>query len=387
MPLNANGRSHVLVVDDQPDNLLILEDMLGEEHAVHTADSGREALAWVEGGEPVDLVLLDVMMPDLDGFEVCRRLKANAAVRDIPVIFLTTLQSADDEERGLSLGAEDFIHKPFSPAVVIARVRNHLALSRASRLLRSRNEDLELAVAERTRRMLAQSEELMRRKLELIAAQDATITAFCALAEARDYETGNHIRRTQHYVRTLAERVREHPRFRDELTDEAIQLLFKSAPLHDIGKVAVPDAVLLKPGKLDRDEWEVMKRHTVFGRDAILQAEESLPPDSDSFLKTAREIAYGHHERWDGSGYPEGLVGDTIPLSARIMAVADVYDALISKRVYKSAFGHEEAVALIMRDRGTHFDPDLADAFHDIRADFRAIAERFSDPPRTDPGL
>jgi len=387
MPLNANGRSHVLVVDDQPDNLLILEDMLGEEHAVHTADSGREALAWVEGGEPVDLVLLDVMMPDLDGFEVCRRLKANAAVRDIPVIFLTTLQSADDEERGLSLGAEDFIHKPFSPAVVIARVRNHLALSRASRLLRSRNEDLELAVAERTRRMLAQSEELMRRKLELIAAQDATITAFCALAEARDYETGNHIRRTQHYVRTLAERVREHPRFRDELTDEAIQLLFKSAPLHDIGKVAVPDAVLLKPGKLDRDEWEVMKRHTVFGRDAILQAEESLPPDSDSFLKTAREIAYGHHERWDGSGYPEGLAGDAIPLSARIMAVADVYDALISKRVYKSAFGHEEAVELIMRDRGTHFDPDLADAFHDIRADFRAIAERFSDPPRTDPGL
>ena len=387
MPLNANGRSHVLVVDDQPDNLLILEDMLGEEHAVHTADSGREALAWVEGGEPVDLVLLDVMMPDLDGFEVCRRLKANAAVRDIPVIFLTTLQSADDEERGLSLGAEDFIHKPFSPAVVIARVRNHLALSRASRLLRSRNEDLEIAVAERTRRMLAQSEELMRRKLELIAAQDATITAFCALAEARDYETGNHIRRTQHYVRTLAERVREHPRFRDELTDEAIQLLFKSAPLHDIGKVAVPDAVLLKPGKLDRDEWEVMKRHTVFGRDAILQAEESLPPDSDSFLKTAREIAYGHHERWDGSGYPEGLAGDAIPLSARIMAVADVYDALISKRVYKSAFGHEEAVELIMRDRGTHFDPDLADAFHDIRADFRAIAERFSDPPRTDPGL
>ena len=387
MPLNANGRSHVLVVDDQPDNLLILEDMLGEEHAVHTADSGREALAWVEGGEPVDLVLLDVMMPDLDGFEVCRRLKANAAVRDIPVIFLTTLQSADDEERGLSLGAEDFIHKPFSPAVVIARVRNHLALSRASRLLRSRNEDLEIAVAERTRRMLAQSEELMRRKLELIAAQDATITAFCALAEARDYETGNHIRRTQHYVRTLAERVREHPRFRDELTDEAIQLLFKSAPLHDIGKVAVPDAVLLKPGKLDRDEWEVMKRHTVFGRDAILQAEESLPPDADSFLKTAREIAYGHHERWDGSGYPEGLAGDAIPLSARIMAVADVYDALISKRVYKSAFGHEEAVELIMRDRGTHFDPDLADAFHDIRADFRAIAERFSDPPRTDPGL
>ena len=387
MPLNANGRSHVLVVDDQPDNLLILEDMLGEEHDVHTAENGREALAWVEGGEPVDLVLLDVMMPDLDGFEVCRRLKANAAVRDIPVIFLTTLQSADDEERGLSLGAEDFIHKPFSPAVVIARVRNHLALSRASRLLRSRNEDLELAVAERTRRMLAQSEELMRRKLELIAAQDATITAFCALAEARDYETGNHIRRTQHYVRTLAERVREHPRFRDELTDEAIQLLFKSAPLHDIGKVAVPDAVLLKPGKLDRDEWEVMKRHTVFGRDAILQAEESLPPDSDSFLKTAREIAYGHHERWDGSGYPEGLAGDAIPLSARIMAVADVYDALISKRVYKSAFGHEEAVELIMRDRGTHFDPDLADAFHDIRADFRAIAERFSDPPRTDPGL
>jgi putative two-component system response regulator len=209
---------------------------------------------------PADLILLDVMMPGLDGFEVCRALKENPATRDIPVIFLTTLSSAVDEERGLSLGAEDFIHKPFSPAVVFARVRNHLRLSQGARLLRTRNEDLERLVSERTRHIVEQSAELVRRKQQLIAAQDATISAFCSLAEARDYETGNHIRRTQHYVRAIAEQVRDREPYRSELSDETIDLLFKSAPLHDVGKVAIPDAVLLKPGKLDREEWEVMKQ-------------------------------------------------------------------------------------------------------------------------------
>ncbi len=374
-------RAHILIVDDQPDNLLILEDLLGESHVVHSLDGGHAALAYLGDGGPADLILLDVMMPGLDGFEVCRALKQDPATSHIPVIFLTTLSSAIDEERGLSLGAEDFIHKPFSPAVVFARVRNHLRLSQSARLLRTRNEDLERLVSERTRHILEQSAELVRRKQQLIAAQDATISAFCSLAEARDYETGNHIRRTQHYVRALAEQVRDRDPYRSELNEETIDLLFKSAPLHDVGKVAIPDAVLLKPGKLDREEWEVMKQHTVLGRDAILQAEADLVVVGDSFLRHAREIATSHHERWDGTGYPDGLSGTEIPLSARIMAIADVYDALISRRVYKAAYPHDDAVHMIMRERGTHFDPGLADAFFEIRGRFLEIAERFADTP------
>jgi putative two-component system response regulator len=374
-------RAHILIVDDQPDNLLILEDLLGERHVVHSLDGGHAALAYLNDGGPADLILLDVMMPGLDGFEVCRALKQDPATSAIPVIFLTTLSSAVDEERGLSLGAEDFIHKPFSPAVVFARVRNHLRLSQSARLLRNRNEDLERLVSDRTRHIVEQAAELVRRKQQLIAAQDATISAFCSLAEARDYETGNHIRRTQHYVRAIAEQVRDRDPYRSELSDETIDLLFKSAPLHDVGKVAIPDAVLLKPGKLDREEWEVMKQHTVLGRDAILQAEADLVVVGDSFLRHAREIATSHHERWDGTGYPDGLAGTAIPLSARIMAIADVYDALISRRVYKPAYPHEDAVHMIMRERGTHFDPALADAFFEIRGKFLEIAERFTDAP------
>ena len=254
-------RAHVLVVDDQADNLLILEDVLAEQYEVHPATNGREALDYLAGGGGADLILLDVMMPDVDGFEVCRRLKSSETTRSIPVIFLTGLDRPEDEELGFSLGAEDFIHKPISPPVVLARVRTHLALSRATRALQRRNADLELIVAERTAEIREQARRLVASKQEVIAAQASTITAFCALAEARDNETGNHIRRTQHYVRILAENLRDHPRFREKLEGEVIQLLFKSAPLHDVGKVATPDAILLKNGKLTPEEWVLMKQH------------------------------------------------------------------------------------------------------------------------------
>lgn len=377
--------ARVLIVDDQPDNLLVLEDLLGAHYDVYATSDGLQALDYLHGGGAADLILLDVMMPGLDGYEICRRLKGTPRTRDIPVIFLTSLDGVADETRGLSLGAEDFIHRPFSPPVVLARVRNHLELARASALLRLRNEDLERLVAERTAEIVRQSSELVRREQEIIAAQGATITAFCALAEARDYETGNHIRRTQNYVRALAEHVREQPPFRDELDDETIRLLFKSAPLHDVGKVAIPDAILLKPGKLTDEEWRVMKRHTEYGRDAIASAEEELGEPHASFLRHARDIAYSHHERWDGSGYPEGLAGEAIPLSARLMAVADVYDALISRRVYKEAYSHEHALGAIAARRGSHFDPALVDALLDIAGEFRDIATRFGDnvnPPQ-----
>ena len=375
-------RAHVLVVDDQADNLLILEDALSDLYEVHPAMNGREALHYLNEGGHADLILLDVMMPEIDGYEVCRRLKSSETTCTIPVLFLTGLDRPEDEERGLELGAEDFIHEPISPPVVRARVRTHLALSRATRALERRNADLELLVAERTAEISEQARRLVSSKQEVIAAQAATITAFCALAEARDNETGNHIRRTQHYVYILAEALRDHPRFRDQLSDEIIQLLFKSAPLHDVGKVATPDAILLKPGKLTPDEWVLMKQHCEYGRNAILQAEKALGGVTDaSFLQYASEIAYGHHERWDGSGYPQGLVGDAIPLSARLMAIADVYDALISRRVYKQPIPHQEAIQMMLAERGRHFDPDIVDALEKVADRFAEIAQNFRDEP------
>ena len=370
---------HILIVDDQPENLLILEAFLGGEYRVHAAQSGQEALAYLDGAGRADLILLDVVMPQLDGFEVCRRVKANPRLHDIPILFVTSLDSPADEAKGLSLGAEDFIHKPFSPPVVLARVRNQIKLRQLTRLLKQRNVDLEGLVMERTQKILDQSEQLMRQKQDMIAAQSATITAFCSLAEARDNETGNHIRRTQNYVKALAEQLRDHPRFRPHLDDETILLLYKSAPLHDIGKVGVPDAILCKPGKLTPEEWTEMRRHAEYGRDAIAQAEGELGEQQGGFLRYAREIAYGHHEKWDGSGYPQGTAGEAIPVSARLMAVADVYDALISKRVYKPAYTHERALAIIQQGRGRHFDPDVADALQAIEAIFAEVARRYGD--------
>jgi putative two-component system response regulator len=371
--------THILVVDDQIVNLMILEELLGTRYRVHALDSARAALAYLESGGAADLVLMDVLMPDMDGFEACRLLLAMPGRHDTPLIFLTSLDSPEDERRALSLGAVDFIRKPLSPPVVLARIETHLELSRARRLLALRNRDLESLVAERTREVEAQAQDLIHSKQELIAAQGATITAFCALVEVRDNETGNHILRTQRYVRSLALHLRTHPRFSAALDDDTIESLYKSAPLHDVGKVAIPDRILLKPGKLDADEWAIMQRHCEYGRDAIRAAELALGDTSGSFLRTAREIAYSHHERWDGSGYPCALAGEAIPLSARLMALADVYDALISARPYKRPFSHAQALESIMAGRGGHFDPDVADAFLEIAQEFRDIAGQLSD--------
>ncbi len=379
---------HILVVDDQLENRLVLDDLLSERYSVQALGDGRELIHYLQQGGPVDLILLDVVMPGLDGFEACRQLKAVPATRDIPVIFLTSLESAADEELGLSLGAADFIHKPFSPAIVLARVRNQIELARTTQLLRTRNEDLERLVAERTREILSQAEELVQRRQQVMAAQEATIAAFCSLVEARDNETGNHIRRTQHYVRLLAEGLRYHPRFYPYLDEENIQMLYKAAPLHDIGKVAIPDAILRRPGVLTAEEWELMKCHCAHGRDIISLAEREFAPSGGSpYLSYAKDIAYSHHEHWDGSGYPEGLAGEAIPFGARLMAVADVYDALISNRVYKAAIPHDQALNMIFRQKGIHFDPDVVDALLDQADLFHAIAQRHRDKPDPAVGL
>jgi putative two-component system response regulator len=354
----------VLAVDDTPGNLSLITGLLKSHYRVKVANSGAKALRVMHSDEPPDLVLLDVVMPDMNGIEVCRLLKEDHRTRHIPVIFLTSMSKSEDERIGLEAGAVDYITKPISPAILLARVKTHLQLKAGADFLKDKNSYLESEVYRRTR--------------EVQAIQDVTILTMASLAETRDNETGNHIRRTQHYVKALALQLREHPRFVAFCTDRGVDLLFKSAPLHDIGKVGIPDRILLKPGKLTPDEFEIMKTHTTLGRDAIEQAERQLGTPVE-FLRFAKEIAYAHQEKWDGSGYPEGLVGDGIPISARLMALADVYDALISRRVYKPPFPHEKAVEIILEGSGKHFDPDIVDAFMEIRDEFRAIARRYAD--------
>jgi len=369
-PLVDSGKKYtILIVDDMPDNISLLSSLLKDRYKVKIATQGPKALQIANTKPSPDLILLDVMMPEIDGYEICRRLKQSADTVDIPVIFLTAKNQVQDEEMGLKLGAVDYLGKPISPPVMLARIATQLKLRDAQQFLKDQNRHLEHLVNERT--------------AQLVRMQDATITAMASLAETRDNETGNHIRRTQHYVAALARQLQNHPRFRAVLTDANIDLLFKSAPLHDIGKVGVPDRILLKPGKLDPEEFEVMKLHTVYGRDTIIAVETYLG-ESNEFLTFAREIAYSHQEKWDGSGYPQGLRGEAIPISARLMAVADVYDALISKRIYKPAFSHEKAKSMMSKGRGTHFDPDVLDAFFVIEDRFRAIAERYRDPDMID---
>ena len=354
----------ILVVDDTPANLSLMTGLLRDSYKVKAAIDGEKALRIARAQPGPDLILLDIMMQGMDGYEVCRQLKADPATRDIPVIFLTAKSGIQDEKMGLDLGAVDYITKPISPPIVMARVRNHLMLKASADFLRDKADYLEREVSKRT--------------AEVVAIQDVTIHAMASLAETRDSDTGNHIRRTQHYVRALALKLREQPRFAGLLDDRYVSMLFKSAPLHDIGKVGIPDRILLKSGKLTPEEFELMKTHTTLGRDAIQAAERQLGMSVD-FLKLAKEIAYSHQEKWDGSGYPEGLRGEAIPVSARLMALADVYDALISRRVYKEGMSHEQALDFISEGRGKHFDPDMVDAFLLIHQEFRAIAQRFVD--------
>ena len=354
----------ILAVDDTPANLTLLNDLLSDEYNVKVANNGARALK-IAALEPApDLILLDIMMPDMDGFEVCRQLQQNPQTCHIPIIFLTAMNDPEAERKGLVLGAVDFVTKPFNPPVLLARVKTHLALKAQTEFLRDKSALLERLVEQRT--------------LEIQATQDVTIFTMASLAETRDNETGNHIRRTQHYVKVLAEQLRSHPRFATVLTPRYIELLFKSAPLHDIGKVGIPDRILLKPGRLTPEEFEVMKSHAALGCVAIEEAEHKLGVHVE-FLTLAKEIAQSHHEKWNGEGYPDRLSGDAIPLSARLMAVADVYDALISRRVYKPALPHAVAAATIAQGRGEHFDPDIVDAFFGLEEAMQAIASRFAD--------
>ena len=345
----------ILIVDDTQENIEILVELLADNYDISVAMDGEAAIEQLKEETP-DLILLDFMMPGIDGYEVCRRLKGNATFKKIPVIFLTALSDAREEEKGLNLGAVDYITKPFNPTLVKARVKNQLEL----KLFRDHLED---AVKQRTA------------QLEL--TQEITIESMGTLAEYRDPETGGHIKRTKNYIKVLAQKLKSHPNFSSFLTDNTIERLCKSAPLHDIGKVGIPDQILLKPGKLTDEEFEKMKNHTIYGRDALNRAEEKL--GKNSFLHLAIVMAESHQEKWDGSGYPNGWAGEQIPIPGRLMAVADVYDALISKRVYKDPFSHSQAVRIIQEGSGKHFDPDVVDAFMALTEEFRQIALAHAD--------
>jgi putative two-component system response regulator len=359
----ATDNGVILIVDDLPENLSVLGELLqGAGYRVKVANTGRRALRLAAQQPGPSLILLDIMMPEMDGHEVLRQLRDNVMTRNIPVIFLTAMDADSDEERAFGAGIADYITKPIKPAVVLARVRSQLLVRQARQWLQDQNQALEAEIARRMR----ENEQI----------QAVSIRALAHLAETRDNETGNHIQRTQDYVRVLATRLAGHPRFASLIDSNYIELLVRSAPLHDIGKVGIPDSILLKPGKLTPDEWETMKTHTVLGSEAITLAERDIDA-SVEFLAQAKEIARWHHERWDGSGYPDGLAGEAIPLSARLMALGDVFDALISKRVYKEAFPFDSVRKIIGEGRGSQFDPDITDVFLAACGEFEAIALHF----------
>jgi putative two-component system response regulator len=356
-------RPTVLVVDDTPANLSLLASLLRDKYRVLLANSGAKALELAHAERPA-LILLDVMMPEMDGYEVCRRLKAESRLARVPVLFLTARTAIEDEERGLALGAVDFIHKPISPPIVAARIKAQLAIQAWQEFLHDQNDWLQTQVTQRL--------------AEIHHLQDAAIDVMVSLAEFRDETTGNHVRRTSEYVRLLATDLAGQPRDAALLTPETIELMAKSAPLHDIGKIAIPDHILLKPGKFEPEEWAVMQTHARRGYDILHRAGDQMGVRGQ-FLAMAMQIAGSHHEKWDGSGYPEGLAGEAIPLAARLMAVADVFDALLARRPYKEPMPASAAAAIIVQGRGAHFDPLVVDAFLRLLPRFEQVAARLAD--------
>ncbi|GGC18300.1 two-component system response regulator [Oxalicibacterium flavum] len=323
-------RRTLLLVDDEPVNLQVLRHTLQDDYRLLFAKDGYKALELVRTEHP-DLILLDIMMPGLSGYEVCRVLKQDLSLASIPVIFVTALAEAANEQQGLELGAVDYISKPFNPHIVQARVRTHLSLVQASEVLQTR--------------------------LQIVQCLGAA-------AEFKDNETGLHVIRMSHYARTLALAV--------GYSNCAADDLLHAAPMHDVGKIGIPDAILQKPGKLTEDEWTIMRQHTVIGARIIGEHPSGL-------LRMASVIALNHHEKWDGSGYPHGLGGDDIPHVARIVALADVFDALTSVRPYKRAWTVDEALALIREESGRHFDPELVTAFLDCIPDVLRIRDQWAD--------
>ena len=349
--MSSNSKQSILVVDDTPDNIAVLSGLLRSEFKVKAALNGERALKIASTDPKPDMILLDIMMPVMDGYEVCRRLKANPATSKIPVIFVTAKDQDEDEKKGLELGAVDYITKPVNPSIVKTRVHTQLALY-------DQNRELERKVKQRTN-------ELEETRLQIIQRLGRA-------AEYKDNETGLHVIRMSHYSKLIAQAYGGNETW--------VDLVFNASPMHDIGKIGIPDRILLKPGKLDADEWQVMKQHAAIGADIIGENPSPL-------LKLSRVIAATHHEKWDGSGYPKGLEGEAIPLEGRIVAIADVFDALTTERPYKKAWAVKDAVQLIDDHSGSHFDPSLVSVFHEVLPEILAIKERYAEAGAVSDGV
>ncbi|MCL1832315.1 MAG: response regulator [Oscillospiraceae bacterium] len=349
----------IMLIDDDPTNLLTGKNALKDLYDIMTVDSGIRALtlleAFVKNAKKLpDLILLDIEMPELDGYETLKRIKFHHALQGIPVMFLTALSAADNEFEGLSLGAADYITKPFNEGILQKRIETHLSLS-------EHTHNLEALVENKTAKVLQ--------------LQDAILSTVAEMVEFRDDNTGGHIDRTKFYLRLLVEKSAERGLYKDALKLWDVKSLIQAAELHDVGKISIPDNVLNKPGRLDDGEFAIMKTHTEMGKKAIMQIIAKV--DESEFLHQAALMAYTHHEKWDGTGYPQGLKGEEIPIHGRLMAIADVYDALISERPYKKGFPHEKAVEIIVEGRGTQFDPLLTDLFEEIHEEFNEIAKNY----------
>lgn len=353
-------RSNIMIVDDTPENLRLLSDMLKNKgYLLRTLPSGKLALKAIENEKP-DLILLDINMPEMNGYEVCEILKKDVRFKDIPVIFVSALNDTLDKVKAFNVGGIDYVSKPFQVDEVNARIETHLKIKELQDRLEYHNTNLRDIVSKQVK--------------EITEGQMATITAMTKLAEERDDDTGHHIDRTSEFCKMLAKGAKDREIYTDKITEKFIENVFHASPLHDIGKVAIPDAILLKPGKLTFEEFEIMKTHTNHGARYLNGVLARFP--KNEFVRTGARIAISHHEKWDGSGYPVGTSGEKIALEGRIMAIADVYDALRSKRVYKDAFSHEKSVAIIFEGKGKHFDPHLTDVFMDLNKEFDSVRNK-----------
>jgi putative two-component system response regulator len=354
----------VLAVDDAEVNLLALRRILERRGCVVRTALGAEAALALAAADPPDLVLLDVLMPGMDGFELCRVLKQDPRFADVPVVFVSGLDDPADKVKAFEAGGVDYVTKPFHPPEIVARVETHLRLRALSRELGRHAQELE--------------ERVERQVKEIGRLQMATIFALAKLADARDEGTGRHLERVQVLSRALAERLRASGRFGRQVDPVFVEAIFQASPLHDIGKVAIPDSVLLAAGRLTPEQFEVMKTHATIGA-RTLEAVRGISP-KNAFINMGIAIARSHHERWDGDGYPDGLAGGDIPLSARIVAVVDAYDALCSARPYKAAIPRDEALARVLQGRGAAFDPDVADAFAELAPELARVGAELADP-------
>ncbi len=369
--LGTISRATILVVDDNDMNRdMLMRRLEKEKYRVVLAADGQRALEELQTSD-IDLVLLDIMMPVMDGYEVLERIKADEGMMHIPVIMITAVDDMESTIKCIELGAEDYLPKPFNPVLLRARIGASLEKKRLNDMQHEYREQIE-------KNNFVLSERVRAQVKDVAQAQLGAIFAMSKLAESRDPETGEHLDRMREYCRVLATHMQTTQKYAELIDTDFIDNIYAASPLHDIGKVSVPDAVLTKPGKLDESEWIIMKTHPTVGAETLREVDRQHP--GNAFITTGIEIAEAHHEKWNGTGYPFGLAGEKIPLVARILALGDVYDALTSRRCYKEAFSPEKSIDIIINDRNVHFDPDVVDAFLATEGEFTKIREEFRSP-------